>query len=112
MANDIPMDVPIPADVPVEGEALVEEPGTEMEDTLTQAEEQPTGSIMSHTREEIPELEGKAIGDLVSFRITGVSEDGNTFDMEFSPLGGTEEPAVMPEEAPIGGREAIVNALS
>ena len=92
-------------------EAPVEEEFVEEELPPTGEEEAVGGSTMSHTIEEMPELEGLAVGDVVTMRITNISEDGSTYDMEAMPA--EEEAALELEAAPTerAGRAAVTEAL-
>ena len=70
-------------------------------------------TVMQHTVEEIPELSGKAIGDMVTFTIRNVSEDGKKYDLEYMEEEMPEAP--MSEEEMPGapaGREAIMQRFS
>ena len=43
------------------------------------------GSTMEHTLQEIPELDGRQVGDILPFTVVDVSDDGNTFQLEATP---------------------------
>ena len=75
------------------------------EEEAMAAEEAAVGTIMSHTIDELPELQGKQVGDEIIMRVSNVSEDGNTYDLEIV----TEQP--LPEAAPEPGAEAVTEAM-
>lgn len=67
----------------------------------------PTPGGMSHTVDEVPELEGLAVGDTITFRIENVSDDGNVY--ELAPIAPEETGGLAGEE--MGGREQITREL-
>jgi hypothetical protein len=67
-------------------------------------------TTMTHTVDEIPELAGKGVGDVIAFTITAVSDDGKTYDMEIVPEGQPAEATPAPEApAPVGGGKSAIN---
>ena len=92
-------------EVPVEGEEVItDEVGPE----APPAEEEPVpaGNLMTHTVDEVPELSGKSIGDIVTFRIAEVSDDGNSYGLEV-----VEEAPLAPEEPGVRGADVVKEAL-
>lgn len=70
----------------------------------------PTETVMQHTVEEIPELAGLAVGDTLEAVVVNVSDDGNTYDLQFVPKPPVE-PEAPPAAAPAAGREQISGAM-
>lgn len=96
------------------GVAETEPIATPEEAPITEApavteEETVTGSMMSHTTDELPELSGRAIGDMITFTISNISDDGKTYDMTVSEEG--EAPFIEEEVSPVAGREAVRGAF-
>jgi hypothetical protein len=61
------------------------------------------GTIMSHTVEEIPELEGAGVGDAINMVVRNITDEG-IFELEVQPIA-PPEPEALPPEAGIGGEE-------
>ena len=99
------------------GEVITEE--EEIEEPVPAEEELPeegappaAGTTMTHTLEEVPELSGKSVGDVIQLRVTGVSDDGTSFDMEVVPMEEAPPPVAAEEAAAMpGGRGAISEAM-
>ena len=66
-------------------------------------EETPPAGL-SFSSDDIPDLAGLGIGDTITLRITNVSDDGKTFNLE------TVAPAEMTPPTP-GGREQVAKAM-
>jgi len=93
-------------------EMMMEE-GMAMEEAVPPEEEiegAPAGATITHTFDEIPDLEGAAIGDFVTFRIT-TTGDGQA-DMEFMEIAPGEPPAESPEAGGMGAGVAGQEALT
>jgi len=81
----------IPEDMGEEAEAPVEE-------------EEAPATVMSHTVEEIPELEGLGIGDSITMVISNVTDDGK-YELQVQV-----EPPVPTEAPPVEGAEGVEGA--
>jgi hypothetical protein len=95
--------------MPEETEAMEEEMAPEMREEDA-PEELPAGTVLSQSVDEIPELADVTIGDVVSFEITDISDDG-VYELTYAvepPVPSEELPS---EEAVGGGREAVIGAL-
>ena len=94
--EETPVDVaPLPVEegveAPLEEEALVEE--------------EAPGTVMTHTADDIPELADKAVGDVLSFEVTDINDDG-VYELSIVPEIAETEGEVA------GGREAVLGALT
>jgi hypothetical protein len=72
-----------------------------------EGEAPPAGTIMTHTVDEMPELEGLSVGDQVAMIIRGVNEDG-TYELEVQPV---EIPEELPAEGEVVEEEGLTEAL-
>lgn len=69
------------------------------------------GSVISHTVDELPEAQGKGVGERIILEITGVSEDGNSMDFRVVAEPVEAPPAPVPAPAPGPGRSEIAQSL-
>jgi len=90
-------------------ETLVEEPlpveeGEPLADE-TLVEEEAPGTILTHSADDIPELAEKAVGDVLSFEVTDINDDG-MYELSIVPE------IVEAEGEGAGGRDAILGSLT
>jgi len=69
-----------------------------------------TASNLTITRDDIPELVDAQVGDIVSFEVSDISEDGN-FSLRYMVPEQPEAPGAAAEPA-AGGREGVLAALT